>query len=102
MKKLMIRLPVYYLIAVSGMYFLQDYFIYHPERTDSKLIEKAAKNSSLRIWPDDIESYRGFVSPLEPSVQRLVRPRVSCSGLPHLSHLCSLTRAQRGPLRSAL
>jgi pimeloyl-ACP methyl ester carboxylesterase len=70
MKKLMIRIPVYYLIVVSGMYFLQDYFIYYPEKTDSKLIEKAAKNSSLRIWPDDVESYRGFVSPLEPQKAR--------------------------------
>jgi pimeloyl-ACP methyl ester carboxylesterase len=70
MKKLMLRLPVYYLIMVSGMYFLQDYFIYHPERTDSKLIEKAAKNSSFRIWPDDVESYRGFVSPLKPQKAR--------------------------------
>jgi hypothetical protein len=70
MKKLMIRLPVYYLIVVSGMYFLQDYFIYHPEKTDSKLIEKAAKFSNLRIWPDDVESYRGFVSPLEPQKAR--------------------------------
>ena len=66
----MIRLPVYYLIMVSGMYFLQDYFIYYPEKTDSKLIEKAAKNSSFRIWPHDVESYRGFVSPLEPQKAR--------------------------------
>ena len=70
MKKLMIHFPVYYLIVVSGMYFLQDYFIYHPEKTDSKLIEKAAKFSNLRIWPDDVESYRGFVSPLEPQKAR--------------------------------
>ena len=70
MKKLMIRLPVYYLIVVSGMYFLQDYFIYFPEKTDAKLIEKAAKNRGLGIWPDNVESYRGFVSPLEPQKAR--------------------------------
>jgi len=70
MKKLIIRLPVYYLIMVSGMYFLQDYFIYYPDRTDFKLIEKVAKNSSFRIWPDDVESYRGFVSPMESEKAR--------------------------------
>jgi alpha-beta hydrolase superfamily lysophospholipase len=70
MKKLMIRLPIYYLIAVSGMYFFQDYFIYHPEKTDSKFIQKAAKNSNLGIWPDDVKIYRGFVSPIESEKAR--------------------------------
>ena len=62
----MIRLPIYYLIVVSGMYLLQDYFIYHPGKTDSTIIEKAAKHRGLDIWPDDVESYRGFVSPPSP------------------------------------
>ena len=66
MKKLMIRLPIYYLIVVSGMYLLQDYFIYHPGKTDFAVIEEAAKNRGLEIWPDHVESYRGFVSPPGP------------------------------------
>jgi pimeloyl-ACP methyl ester carboxylesterase len=68
MKKLMIRLPIYYLIAVSGIYFLQDYFIYYPGKTDAKLIEKEAKNRGLGVWPDSVESYRGFVAP--PAAQK--------------------------------
>ncbi len=66
----MIRLPIYYLIVVSGMYFFQDYFIYHPEKTDSKFIQKAARNSNLGIWPDDVKIYRGFVSPIESEKAR--------------------------------
>ena len=62
MKKLMIRLPIYYLIVVAGMYLLQDFFIYHPERTDPDIIEQAARNRDLRIWPDTVDTYRGFVS----------------------------------------
>ena len=64
----MIRLPIYYLIAVSGMYFLQDYFIYYPGKTDAKLIEKEAKNRGLGVWPDSVESYRGFLAP--PAAQK--------------------------------
>jgi alpha-beta hydrolase superfamily lysophospholipase len=70
MKKLMLHLPVYYLIFASGMYFLQDYFIYYPEKTDSNFIEKAAKNNNLRVWPGNVESYRGFVSPPAPQKVR--------------------------------
>ena len=63
MKKLMLRLPIFYLIVVSGMYFLQDYFIYYPQKTDARLIEQAAASRDLRLWPQNVETYRGFISP---------------------------------------
>jgi alpha-beta hydrolase superfamily lysophospholipase len=63
MKKLMLRLPIYYLIVVSAMYFLQDYFIYYPQKTDPQLIEQAAESRDLRLWPQSVKTYRGFVSP---------------------------------------
>ena len=63
MKKLMLRLPIYYLIVVSAMYFLQDYFIYYPEKTDPQFIEQAAASRDLQLWPQNVKSYRGFVSP---------------------------------------
>jgi alpha-beta hydrolase superfamily lysophospholipase len=62
MKKLMIRLPIYYLIVVSGMYLLQDFFIYHPERSDPQTIAQVANSNNLRLWPDMVDTYRGFVS----------------------------------------
>ena len=62
MKKLMLRLPIYYLIVVCGMYFLQDFFIYHPERSNPDTIEQAARNRKLNLWPPTVDSYRGFVS----------------------------------------
>jgi pimeloyl-ACP methyl ester carboxylesterase len=62
MKKLMLRLPIYYLMVVCGMFFLQDFFIYHPERSNPDGLSQAAKNRNLRLWPDAAEAYRGFVS----------------------------------------
>ena len=62
-KGLMFRLPAYYLIVVVGMYFFQDFFLYHPTKTDPELIEQFAKNAGLLLWPDDVETYRGFLSP---------------------------------------
>ena len=62
MKKLMIRLPIFYLIIVCGMYFLQDFFIYHPNRSNPETIAQLAHNKNLRIWPDTIDTYRGFVA----------------------------------------
>lgn len=62
MKKLMIRLPIVYLIVVCGMYFFQDFFIYHPDRSNSETIAQLARNKNLRVWPDTIDTYRGFVS----------------------------------------
>jgi alpha-beta hydrolase superfamily lysophospholipase len=62
MKKLMFRLPIYYLIVVSAMYFFQDFFIYYPEKSDAETIEQSAENRNLRLWPDDVKTYRGFVS----------------------------------------
>lgn len=59
----MLRLPIYYLIVVFGMYFFQDYFIYYPEKSDPELIERSAQDKNLRLWPDNVKTYRGFVSP---------------------------------------
>ena len=50
------------------MYFLQDYFIYYPEKTDPQFIEQAAKSRDLQLWPPDAKTYRGFVSP--PAAQK--------------------------------
>ena len=66
MKKFMFRLPIYYLIVVGAMYFLQDYFIYYPEKTDPQIIEQAAERRDLRLWPQDVKIYRGFLSPGAP------------------------------------
>ena len=59
----MLCLPIYYLIVVFAMYFLQDFFIYHPKKTDPDIIEQSAENRNLRLWPDNVKTYRGFVSP---------------------------------------
>ena len=59
----MLRLPIYYLIVVCAMYFFQDYFIYYPQKTDPQLIEQAAESRDLRLWPQNVKTYRGFVSP---------------------------------------
>ncbi|MDH3883076.1 MAG: alpha/beta hydrolase [Desulfobacterales bacterium] len=59
----MLRLPIYYLIVVFGMYFFQDFFIYHPEKSDPEIIAQSAENRNLRLWPDSVKTYRGFVSP---------------------------------------
>jgi alpha-beta hydrolase superfamily lysophospholipase len=63
MKKFMLRLPIYYLIVVFGMYFFQDFFIYYPEKSDAEIIRQSAENRNLKLWPDNIKTYRGFVSP---------------------------------------
>jgi pimeloyl-ACP methyl ester carboxylesterase len=62
MKKLMIRLPIFYVIIVCAMYFWQDFFIYHPSRSTPETIAQLAQNKNLRIWPDTIDTYRGFLS----------------------------------------
>jgi alpha-beta hydrolase superfamily lysophospholipase len=62
MKKLMIRLPIYYLVVVTSMYFLQNFFIYHPEKSNPETIAQLARSNNWRIWPDTIDTYRGFVS----------------------------------------
>jgi pimeloyl-ACP methyl ester carboxylesterase len=62
MKKLMVRLSFFSLVIVCSMYFLQDFFIYHPKRSNPEAIAQLAQNKSLRIWPDTIDTYRGFVS----------------------------------------
>ena len=62
MKKLMVRLYFFSLVIVCSMYFLQDFFIYHPKRSNPEAIAQLAQNKSLRIWPDTIDTYRGFVS----------------------------------------
>jgi len=59
----MLRLPIFCLIVVSGMYFLQDYFIYYPQKTDPQLIEQAAASRDLQLWPQNVKTYRGFISP---------------------------------------
>ena len=64
----MLRLPIYYLIGVCAMYFLQNFFIYYPQKTDPQHIKQAAESRNLRLWPDSVKTYRGFVSP-DPSPQ---------------------------------
>ncbi len=58
----MLRLPIYYLIVVLAMFFVQDFLIYHPERADPEKIAQSAASRDLRIWPHTIDTYRGFVS----------------------------------------
>ena len=62
MKKLMIRLPIYYLIVVAAMGLLQDYFIYYPDKSNPETTAQLARNNNWRVWPDGIDTYRGFVS----------------------------------------
>jgi alpha-beta hydrolase superfamily lysophospholipase len=62
----MFRLPVYYLIVVFGMYFFQNYFIYHPDKTDLNLIEQTARAHGLQLWPQEADGYYGFVSQTAP------------------------------------
>ena len=62
MKKLMTRLPIYYVIVVACMYLLQDFFIYHPKGSDPEIIAQMASSKNLRLWPDSVDTYRGFVS----------------------------------------
>ena len=62
----MLRLPIYYLILVSAMYLLQDYFIYYPEKTEAQYLEQAAASRDLQLWPQDVKTYRGFISPGAP------------------------------------
>ena len=59
----MLRLPVYYLTVVVAMYFFQDFFIYHPQKTDPDIIAQSAEKRDLRLWPDNVKTYRGLVSP---------------------------------------
>jgi pimeloyl-ACP methyl ester carboxylesterase len=70
MKKLMIRLTICYLIIVAGMYSLQDFFIYHPERSNPQTIAQVAKGKNLRLWPDTVDTYRGFVSEANAKIPR--------------------------------
>ena len=70
MKKFMLRLPIYYLILVSAMYLLQDYFIYYPEKTEAQYLEQAAASRDLQLWPQDVKTYRGFISPGESQKSR--------------------------------
>lgn len=62
MKKLTLRLPIYFLILVFVMYFIQNFFIYHPEKSDPEQIDQMARNNGLRLWPDSVQKYRGFLS----------------------------------------
>jgi hypothetical protein len=43
----MLRLPIYYLIVVFGMYFFQDFFIYYPEKSDAEIIVGPLSRMSL-------------------------------------------------------
>jgi alpha-beta hydrolase superfamily lysophospholipase len=58
----MLRLPIYYLIVVFAMFFFQDFFIYHPQKSDAEIIAQSAENRNLRLWPDNVKTYRGFIS----------------------------------------
>ena len=66
----MVRLSFFYLIIVCSMYFLQDFFIYHPERSNPQTIAQVAKGKNLRLWPDTVDTYRGFVSEANAKIPR--------------------------------
>ena len=70
MKKLMMRLPIYYVIVVAGMYLLQDFFIYHPKSADPEIIAQRANSKNMRLWPDTVDTYRGFVSEVKSKQTR--------------------------------
>jgi alpha-beta hydrolase superfamily lysophospholipase len=65
-KRVILGLPVYYLMVVVAMYSLQDYFIYYPEKTNPKRIEGWARDRGLLLWPNKAETYRGFIPPSTP------------------------------------
>lgn len=69
-KRFVLQLVVFYLIVVVGMYSLQDHFIYYPEKTDPKRIEKWAGDRGLQLWPHKVETYRGFIPSSTPSKPR--------------------------------
>jgi uncharacterized protein len=65
-KKLVLSLAFFYLMMAVGMYALQDYFIYYPGKTDPQRIERSARDRGLVLWPDKVETYRGFMPPNTP------------------------------------
>lgn len=68
-KRLVLPLTVY-LVVVVAMASLQDQFIYFPEKIDLKRIEKTARASGLLLWPDKVETHRGFMPPSTPQKAR--------------------------------
>jgi alpha-beta hydrolase superfamily lysophospholipase len=69
-KNFVLQLVGFYLIVVVGMYSLQDYFIYYPDKTDPKRIEKWAGDMGLLLWPHKVEAYRGFIPSSTPPKPR--------------------------------
>jgi alpha-beta hydrolase superfamily lysophospholipase len=59
--RVVLRLGVLYLIVVVAMASLQDNFIYYPEKTDPNRIEGWARQRGLLLWPNKVETHRGFI-----------------------------------------
>jgi alpha-beta hydrolase superfamily lysophospholipase len=59
--RVVLRLGVLYLIVVVAMASLQDNFIYYPEKTDPNRIEGWARERGLLLWPNKVETHRGFI-----------------------------------------
>jgi alpha-beta hydrolase superfamily lysophospholipase len=64
-KRLLLPITVY-LVVVLAMAALQDQFIYYPEKIDPKRIEGAARARGLLLWPNIVETHRGFMPPSTP------------------------------------
>ena len=61
-KRLLLPITVY-LGVVLAMASLQNRFIYYPEKIDPKRIEGAARARGLLLWPNIVETHRGFMPP---------------------------------------
>jgi alpha-beta hydrolase superfamily lysophospholipase len=64
-KRLLLPITVY-LGVVLAMASLQNRFIYYPEKIDPKRIEGAARARGLLLWPNIVETHRGFMPPSAP------------------------------------
>ena len=60
-------------MVVFAMASLQDHFIYYPEKTDPRRIERSASDRGLLLWPDQVETHRGFIPRhMPPSIRGTV------------------------------
>ncbi|MEJ2099239.1 MAG: alpha/beta fold hydrolase [Desulfobacterales bacterium] len=68
-KWLILPLTVYLGIVVA-MAYLQDQFIYYPEKIDPKRIEGWASDRGLLLWPNKVKTHRGFIPMSTPPKSR--------------------------------
>ncbi len=68
-KTFLLQLPIYYLIVVVVMYFLQDLMLYPASKMSQAETEKQAEQNQLRLWPNE-KNYQGFLSENVPSVPK--------------------------------